>query len=100
MDELMSWLLRAGHPAAGAPMGLYYDDPSKVADDDLRAEVCVPIEEFCEPTEDVRRKDLPAVKVACAIHQGPYHEIPKLYEQIFEWMGENGYKYRWHHADP
>jgi effector-binding domain-containing protein len=93
LDELMSWLLRAGHPAAGAPMGLYYDDPAKVAPDDLRAEVCVPIEESCEPTEDVRRKELPAVRVASAMHQGPYHEVPSLYEQIFEWMRENGLQY-------
>jgi len=93
LDELMSWLLRIGHPAAGAPMGLYYDDPVKVAADDLRAEVCVPIEEACEPAEDVRRKGLPAVKVASAVHQGPFHEIPRLYEEIFEWMKENGYQY-------
>ncbi len=93
LDELMSWLLRVGHPAAGAPMGLYYDDPSKVAVDDLRAEICVPIEESCEGAEEVRRKDLPAAQVACAIHQGPYHEIPKLYEEIFGWMQENGLKY-------
>lgn len=93
LDELMSWLLRIGHPASGAPMGLYYDDPAKVAAEDLRAEVCVPIEETCEPDEAIRRKQLPAVTVACAIHQGPYHEIPQLYEEIFKWMAENGHTY-------
>jgi len=93
LDELMSWLLRVGHPASGAPLGLYYDDPAKVAADDLRAEVCVPIEEACEPDEEIQRKELPAVRVACAIHQGPYREIPPLYEEIFQWMAENGYQY-------
>jgi AraC family transcriptional regulator len=93
LDELMSWLLRVGHPASGAPLGLYYDDPAKVAADDLRGEVCVPIEEPCEPAEEILRKELPSVRVACAIHQGPYHEIPRLYEEIFAWMAGNGCKY-------
>lgn len=93
LDELMSWLLRVGHPASGAPMGLYYDDPAKVAADDLRGEVCVPIDEPCEPAEEFRRKELPAVKAACASHQGPYHEVSRLYQEIFAWMAENGHKY-------
>lgn len=92
VGELMSWLLRAGHPYSSPPLGLYYDDPSKVAADELRAEVCVPIEEECAPADDVQRKELPAVTVACAVHTGPYSEVGQLYEEILNWITENGYR--------
>ena len=91
LAELMSWLLRVGHPHSHPPMGLYFDDPSKVAADDLRAEVCLPIEEACEPGEDIERKELPGVTVACARYEGPYNGIPQVYEEVFAWMAENGY---------
>ena len=93
LEYLMSWLLRVGHPHSAAPLGLYYDDPAKVPAEELRAEVCLPIEEECEGEEEIVRKGLPAATVACAVHTGPYAAIPQVYEQIFEWIGQNGYSY-------
>ena len=93
LEELMAWLLRMGHPFAGHPLGLYYDDPSKVAADSLRAEVCLPIEETCEPAEEIQRKRLPAVTVACVVHNGPYADIAQRYGEIFQWIQANGYRY-------
>ncbi len=93
LDHLMSWILRVGHPWSDTPLALYHDDPAKVPADDLRAEVCLPIEEACEGEEDIERKELPAVTMACAIHEGPYSGISGVYEEIFGWMRENGYEY-------
>jgi effector-binding domain-containing protein len=93
LDHLMGWLLRVGHPYSETPRALYYDDPSKVPEDELRAEVCLPIEEECEPRDEFKRIELPAVTVAYATHEGPYSRIPQLYEEIFEWIRENGYRY-------
>lgn len=93
LDRLTSWLLRIGHPYSSSPMALYYDDPDKVAADNLRAEVCLPIEEACEPRDEVERKELPGVTSACAVHTGPYSGIPQVYKEIFNWMNENGYRY-------
>jgi AraC family transcriptional regulator len=93
LAHLMGWLLRAGHPYSSTPFGLYYEDPARVPPDQLRAEVCAPIEEECEPGDDIERKDLPGVTVAAAIHRGPYEEVPQLYQEVFAWMAENGYEY-------
>lgn len=93
LDHLMSWILRVGHPWCDTPLALYHEDPAKVPEEELRAEVCLPIEEACEGEEDIERKELPAVTVAYAIHQGPYSGIPELYEEIFDWIHENGYEY-------
>ncbi len=91
LGELMSWLLRVGHPYSGLPLALYYDDPSQVPEEKLRAEACLPIEEACDPADEVERKKLPGTTVAFAVHQGPYRGISAVYEEIFSWMGENGY---------
>jgi effector-binding domain-containing protein len=93
LEHLMSWLLRAGHPYSGKPLGCYYDDPAKVPADQLRAEVCLPIEETCEGQEEIVRKTLPSVTVACAVFTGPYSDAHLAYEQIFEWMGAHGYRH-------
>jgi AraC family transcriptional regulator len=93
LDHLMSWLLRVGHPRSGRPLALYHDDPEKTPTEEQRAEVCLPIKEECEGEEDIVRKDLPGVKVAYTMHEGPYSEIPEVYEEIFDWMEEKGYEY-------
>jgi len=92
VDEVIAWLLRAGHPYSGAPFAIYYDDPEKVAADKLRAEVCLPVEEKCEGDFEVARKEVPGCEVACAVHVGPYDAIKPLYGEIFAWIQQNGYK--------
>ncbi|MCD6416944.1 MAG: GyrI-like domain-containing protein, partial [Planctomycetes bacterium] len=93
LDHLMSWLLRIGHPWSDHPLGLYYDDPTKTPEDELRAEVCLPMEEECEPQEDIERKTLPAVTVAYALHEGPVAGISELYAEIFAWLQESDRTY-------
>jgi len=93
LDELIAWVLRAGHPYAGPPMAIYYDDPAKVNPEELRAEVALPIEEVCEGDLRFTRKRLPGCEVAYAVHTGPYSQIKPLYEEIFAWIAENGYRH-------
>jgi effector-binding domain-containing protein len=93
LDELLGWVLRAGHPWSGPPFGIYYDDPEKVPEDKLRAEVCVPMAEECEGDYEVQRKKLVGCEVACAVHQGPYDGLKGVYAEIFDWIGKNGYAY-------
>jgi effector-binding domain-containing protein len=93
LAALMGWLLRVGHPYSELPLALYYDDPARVAEAELRAEVCLPIEEACEPVDEFERKELPGLTVAFALHQGPYSRISALYEEIFAWLPENGYRF-------
>ncbi|MFP4029395.1 MAG: GyrI-like domain-containing protein [Candidatus Brocadiia bacterium] len=93
LDELMAWLLRAGHPYSEPPRTIFYDDPEEVPEEDLRAEVCLPIEEECEARDEVERKRLEAGTFACLMHEGAYEGIRDKYEQIFDWIDENGYEY-------
>jgi DNA gyrase inhibitor GyrI len=92
LEELMSWLLRAGHPYSAPPMALYYDDPAKVAEDDLRGEVCLGVEEQCEVSEGVEMRKMPAQQVA-ALVADPETDPASLYPQMWDWLAENAYSY-------
>ncbi len=92
LDTLMAWLLRAGHPYSGRPFAVYYDDPAEVPEEDLRAEVCLPIAEECEPTGEVERKVIQGGDFACVVHEGAYSGLDDAYDEIFEWIDENGYQ--------
>ncbi len=92
LDALIAWLLREGHPYSAPPLCIYYDDPREVAQEELRAEVCLPVEEDCQGDDTMVRRTLPGGEFACALHHGPYSGIQELYEQVFAWVGENGYR--------
>ena len=92
-DELVAWLLRAGHPYSAPPLCIYYDDPAQVPEDKLRAETCVPVAERCDGDPVVQRKSLPGGQFACITHKGAYNAMRPIYDEIFQWMGANGYQY-------
>jgi DNA gyrase inhibitor GyrI len=92
LEELMSWLLRAGHPYSAPPMALYHDDPAKVAEDELRGEVCLAVEERCETTDEVEMKEVAGQQVA-ALEAEPDADPASLYPQMWDWLSENGYSY-------
>ena len=94
MDQLISWVMREGHPYSGPPFAILYDDPQYVAESDLRSEVCVPMEEDLQGKDNVVRKQMPALTMAASIHKGPYHEVHKAYEVIFDYLNEHGYEYK------
>ncbi|NLW50213.1 MAG: GyrI-like domain-containing protein [Candidatus Brocadiaceae bacterium] len=94
LEELMSWLLRAGHPYSGKPFGCFYDDPAKVPADQLRAEVCLPIEETCQGEEEIVRKVVPGGTMASAMFTGDFSNVYQAYVEIFEAITARGYKYR------
>ncbi len=94
LDELIAWLLQTGHPYSGSPFAIYYDDPAEVEEDKLRAEVCLPVAEEVEVNNDnFQRKDIEGGRFVALLHQGPYAEIPQVYENLFEWVRDNGFEY-------
>lgn len=94
LDGLVGWLMREGHPYCAPPLAVYYDDPEEVAEEDLRGEVCLPVAERVQGDEDVEVKELPGTEVAYTMYEGPYGGIIEVYERLFEWLEENGYRFR------
>jgi effector-binding domain-containing protein len=74
----------------GACFTLYHDDEYKERDWDL--EVCEPIEGDVSESRRVKVRSLPAMSVACAIHNGPFVTLNEAYGAILKWIDANGYR--------
>lgn len=76
-------------------IGLYYDDPSKVAPEELRAHAgqLVP-EDFTTDDPNVEIVDIPAGLFAVTTHMGPYDDLMGAWMEFHgQWMPRSGYEY-------
>ncbi len=93
MDEVMAWLLQTGHPYSGNPFAIYYEDPAKVDEDKLKAQICLPVAEALEKTGEYEQKEVEGGTFVSLRHEGPYDEISSVYETLFDWIKENNFEY-------
>lgn len=72
-------------------VGLYFDDPSAVATDDLRSFAGFAVAADMEVAEPLRQKQLDAGRHAVLRHVGPYPGLSKAYAYLFgEWLPKSG----------
>jgi len=91
--ELYTWLSKRSIELSEPPFGIYYDDPSKVAPEKCRYEICVPIMEEVKGDERVKIKTIPEIEVACITHKGSYSQIGSAWNKICEWIDKEGYQW-------
>jgi effector-binding domain-containing protein len=72
----------------GPPFALYFDDPGKVAVDQLRARACLPVAKPIETHEPLGSDVLDSTTVVYAYVGGPYPEVPRAYPGLFAYMRE------------
>ncbi|PWS34979.1 AraC family transcriptional regulator [Falsiroseomonas bella] len=91
-DRLMAWA--ASRRLIGPEtrfLGLYHDDPTTVAEKDLRSDACLTVPAGVEGGEGVRILDLPPSRCAVLVFQGPYAELEGAYSWIYrDWLPGSG----------
>ena len=94
--KLYSWMGEKGLMPAGPPLGLYFNVPGQVPDEELLWELRSPIAgdvATSGPDEQGRGvKRLEAIQVAATMHQGPFEEVGRTYGALAGWIMENGYE--------
>lgn len=90
--ELFSWLGEKEIQPAGPPMGIFHDDPEKVAPEECRYEVCVPVTGEVEGDERVVIKELPETEVVSLLYQGPYEDVAPSWSKMFSYIYRNNYE--------
>ncbi|MBI4722589.1 MAG: GyrI-like domain-containing protein [Candidatus Stahlbacteria bacterium] len=90
--ELYSWIGKNSISPVGAPFGIYYDNPEKVAPDSCRYELCVPVEGNIVGDSLVQVKEMGAMEVASTIHKGAYENVGPYWESIYTWIYTNNYE--------
>lgn len=91
MLRLKNWTDSKHLEAAGYPFCLFYDNPSRTAEADLRSEVCIPVSKPFVGEGEVTMKELPEVEVAETVHQGPPEEFARTYRPFIEGLLDRGY---------
>jgi AraC family transcriptional regulator len=93
-ETLCQWLgMRNLIDPSARMLGIYYDDPSAVADDELRSKACL---EIARPDEvefeaPVSRVDVPGGEFAVLTHVGPYAQLCFGYQWLYgEWLPNSG----------
>ncbi len=51
--------------------------------------VCMPVAEGAVPGEGIDLEEIAGGHVATVTHTGPYPDVPKAYEALFKWVGDN-----------
>jgi len=82
--KLFGKLYRAvGRHAGGKPFNLYYD--GEYREDDADFESCIPIKKSCE-LEEISVRELAGGRCVSLLHRGPYKDLGRSYERIFEYI--------------
>lgn len=77
-------------------IGVYYDDPSATAPDDLRSEAGIVIDQDMDGEEtsnglQIRTIEVIGARYAVLRFKGPYAELNKAYDWLFgPWLGQSG----------
>jgi effector-binding domain-containing protein len=80
----------AGRYIAGKAMNLYYDGEYKESDADI--ESCFAVRKGLTPSSELAVHTLPAGRCVSLIHKGPYNQLGRAYERIFEHIQQKGYE--------
>ena len=78
-----------GRHIAGTPMCLFYDAEYRESDADF--EPCMPVRKQLD-IDGVDVRELPGGKAITLVHQGPYSQLGRSYEQLIRYAKEHGYE--------
>ncbi|HLL21367.1 MAG TPA: AraC family transcriptional regulator [Kofleriaceae bacterium] len=91
-EQMFEWVKKRGLRLGPAPFyGVCPDDPDITAEDQLRFDACVAVDEPFVPDASVAMATLPAGTYAVGIHVGPYAQLADTYlDVIGRWFPRSG----------
>jgi effector-binding domain-containing protein len=97
--KLFGWIVEKGYIPAGSPMGVYFNAPGEVPDEELLWEIQCPIGGDVAPSgpdeQGLGVKRVEGAEVASTMHKGPFDQVGATYDALAGWIMENGYEIVW-----
>lgn len=90
MDPAIQEVLQALAAQGLAPSGPMFTYHHRAPSDTFDFEVGFPIDGEFAASGRVKAGELPAARVARAVHQGPYEELPGAWQALGAWLKEQG----------
>jgi effector-binding domain-containing protein len=91
MRRLFACAESLGLEGAGVPFALFFDDPGRTPADELRARVCISIDERPDRLGELAYDVLPRAMVAYARVPGAYPEAARSYPALFAYLRDLGW---------
>jgi DNA gyrase inhibitor GyrI len=88
--KLFAWLGSKNLHPAGASMGIFYDDPGKVASEKLRSETCVVVSPDVLGSGEVAIKEIGGFEAAINEYRGEANMMA-AYDEVYAWLAAQGY---------
>ena len=89
-ERLFAWVATIG-AGPGRVLGIYYDDPSVVAPESLRADACVELRTDASSPPGIVIDKIAAGRYAVYTYRGPYEGIPEAYKLLYGlWLPQSG----------
>ena len=93
---LYRWIGEKSFVPAGAPIGVYFNAPGQVPDEELLWELRSPIAGDVAPSgpdeQGLGVKKVEGAEVASTMHKGPHDQVGATYGALAGWIAENGYE--------
>ncbi len=85
---IAQYLGELGEPPSGAPFAGYFNMDMQ----DLDVEIGFPVARALPGSGEIQAGQITAAKVAICLYTGPYSDIEPAYNEIMQWVGDNGHE--------
>ncbi len=86
--KIMSYLNELGEQPANAPFTAYYNLDMQ----DLDVEMGFPVAKLLTEKDEIKAGEIPQGKVVSTMYKGPYTDMEQPYNEMSEWIAQNGYE--------
>jgi AraC family transcriptional regulator len=91
IGELMAEVQKQKLEMLDGPSILYYNSPGQVKPEELRWEVCVPLNAFEKVAAPLKKGEYKYPTVAEIIYKGPYDQVSSAYPPLMQFIAKSGY---------
>lgn len=85
---IAQYLGELGAYPAGPPFAVYYNMDMQ----NLDVEIGFPVSKKFPNKGDIKASEIPSGKFASCLYTGPYNEIEPAYNELSQWIKDNGYE--------
>jgi effector-binding domain-containing protein len=85
---IAQYLGELGAYPAGPPFTVYYNMDME----NLDVEIGFPVSKKFPNKGDIKASEIPSGNFASCLYTGPYNEIKSAYNELSQWIADNGYK--------
>jgi effector-binding domain-containing protein len=91
LGELMAEVQKQKLEMMSGPVAIYYNAPAQVKPEELKWQVCLPIDANTQVTAPLIKGEYKHAKVAEMIFKGPYETLGSAYPLLMQFIAQNGY---------